>query len=233
MRRRWDEFPDVVIATTREIAVKQHAEYAAAKSGNALAAFRLVQTFVTNEYVERLRALASSGDFPRLTAVHAEEATGRNQIAQALAAEVAERLELRSDDDMVQINIVNHTGAGGFARMARQALFSGTVVAGVQYLLVDDFVGQGGTLANFRAYIQSQGGRVLGATVLTGKTFSAKIMLSPTTKQALVEKHGQQLEDWWEHKFGFDFSGLTESEARYLLRTQDADTVRNQIAAAG
>ena len=233
MRRRWDTFPDVVIATTQEIAVKQHPDYVAAKSGDAIAAFRLVQTFVTDDYVSRLRALAATGDFPRLTSVHAEEATGRNQIAQALAAELSERLELRSDDDMVQINIVNHTGANGFTRMARQPLFSGRVAVGVQYLLVDDFVGQGGTLANFRAYIQGMGGRVLGATVLTGKPFSAKIAVSPITKQALLEKHGPQLEDWWKHKFDFDFDGLTESEARYLLRTKDADTIRNQIVAAG
>jgi hypothetical protein len=38
--------------------------------------------------------------------------------------------------------------ADGFKRLANQALFSGTVVPGQWYFVVDDFVGQGGTLAN-------------------------------------------------------------------------------------
>jgi adenine/guanine phosphoribosyltransferase-like PRPP-binding protein len=48
-------------------------------------------------------------------------------------------------------------------------------------LLVDDFVGQGGTLANLKGHIESNGDGVIGATVLTGKPFSA--VLSPTQEQ--------------------------------------------------
>ncbi len=113
----------------------------------------------------------------------------------------------------------------------RHALFDGDVEESVEYLLVDDFVGEGGTLANFRGYIKSRGGRVVGATVLRGNAFSAKIALSNETLNALREKHGKQLEDWWQEHFAFGFDCLTESEARYLIRTPDADTVRNRILA--
>ena len=75
----------------------------------------------------------------------------------------------------MQLNSVGHTGADGFTRLANQALFSGNVVAGQEYLVVDDFVGQGGTLANLIGFIRSLGGEVLGATVLTGKSYSAKL----------------------------------------------------------
>jgi adenine/guanine phosphoribosyltransferase-like PRPP-binding protein len=40
---------------------------------------------------------------------------------------------------------------------------------------VDDFVGQGGTLANLIGFIKSLGGHVVGATALTGKPYSAKL----------------------------------------------------------
>lgn len=58
--------------------------------------------------------------------------------------------------------------------------------------------------------------------------------MSVTTNRLneLREKHGSELEYWWQHRFGHGFDSLTESEARYLVRTQDADTIRNRIIAA-
>jgi hypothetical protein len=139
-RFAWDAFPDVAIATTDERSVKSHIEYVAAKSGDAAAAFRLVQDFVTPEYLAAVSRLLVGHERVRFSAVHAEESMGRNQIAQALASELAERLALPADDDQVQINVVNHTGATGFARLARQALFGGEVEVDANYFLVDDFV---------------------------------------------------------------------------------------------
>jgi adenine/guanine phosphoribosyltransferase-like PRPP-binding protein len=60
---------------------------------------------------------------------------------------------------------------------------------------MDDFVGMGGTLANLRGYIESKGGKVIAATVLTGKQFSAKIALNRTTLQEVRNKHGKELEN--------------------------------------
>ncbi|EIC23734.1 hypothetical protein [Thiorhodovibrio frisius] len=73
------------------------------------------------------------------------------------------------------------------------------------------------------------GGVVIGATVLTGKPFSA--VLSPTQEQltALRAKHGQTLEIWWHERFGYGFDCLTQSEARYLERSPDADTIRSRL----
>ena len=59
-----------------------------------------------------------------------------------MADVLSEKLQLDIDDQQVQINVVNHTGASGFTRLARQALFGGDVAVGVNYLLVDDFVGK-------------------------------------------------------------------------------------------
>ena len=41
------------------------------------------------------------------------------------------------------------------------------------------------------------------------------------------------IENWWEEHFGYDFEGLTENEARYLLRHNSADSIRNSLTAAG
>jgi hypothetical protein len=55
---------------------------------------------------------------------------------------------------------------------------------------------------------------------------------SPERIDELRKKHGNELENWWRARFAHAFDALTESEARYLVRTEDADTLRNRIAAA-
>jgi hypothetical protein len=99
-------------------------------------------------------------------------------------------------------------------------------------LIVDDFVGQGGTLANLIGFVFSGGGAAVGATTLTGKAFSAKLAPAEGQIQALRDRHGRALEQWWTEGFGFDFDRLTRSEARYLAKTADAHTIRDRIAAA-
>lgn len=131
--------------------------------------------------------------------------------------------------DVVQISKAGHTGASGWWRLRSPALFSGHVEAGRTYILVDDFIGMGGTFANLRGHIEARGGCVLGAQALTGKPRSARLALQENTLTALRKKHGDELETWWRAEFGFGFEALTESEALYLLRAEDADTVRRRL----
>lgn len=229
LRTRWYDFPDAIIHAT-ESAVKQHTAYAAAKSGDSDAAFAVVQDTVSTVAIQALHTLVA-GKTPFFASAHAFERTGVNAIPEALADELSKRTGFPADNSIVQVNVVGHTGANGFMRLARQAIFDGEVIVGAEYLLVDDFIGQGGTLANLKGYIESSGGIVLGATVLTGKPYSAK--LCPTDEQlaALRSKHGNELEIWWNERFGHGFDCLTQSEARYLERSQDADTIRSRLVA--
>ena len=230
-RTPWQSgFPSVVIHAP-ESGVKNHLDYWAAKRGDADAALRLVQATMSVNAVDALRSLIESRR-PTLVSAHALEREGVNAIPEALADELARMLDLPVDSSVVQTNVVSHTGADGFSRLARQAAFTGEIVAGTDYVMVDDFVGQGGTLANLKGIIEATGGSVIAATALTGKSHSAA--LAPTTEQIalLRAKHGKELEIWWNERFGHGFDCLTQSEARYLERTQDADTVRNRIAEA-
>lgn len=224
-------FPDVVLHA-EELAVKRHPDYAGAKSGDALAARRLVRELYSGAAQQRLTELCGSRAV-ELVAVHALEAEGVNEIPVALARELERKLGLRTNDSIVQTNSVGHTGASGFQRLAHQALFAGDVRPGTRYVVVDDFVGQGGTLANLIGFLTVHGGHVLGATVLTGKPYSATLAYDELLVNSLRAKHGHALETWWRERFGFDFDCLTRSEARYLEKTADADTIRDRLAAAG
>ncbi len=230
----WGDFPDAVLLVG-ESETKQHTEYHNAKTGNAVAAGNLVSDLVDDGGIASVKTLISEFcDSGKLTLVsaHAREREGINAIPIALARLLSERLEIEYESTVVQTNVVSHTGADGYGRLARQAHFTGKLDRGNEYIMVDDFIGQGGTVANLRGWIEQQGGKVIGAVALTGKPYSAK--LSPTQEQLneLRQQHGTDFEKWWREHFGHTFSCLTQSEARYLTRSPDFDTIRNRLAAA-
>ena len=232
-RAPWNDFPEVVIVTGQS-AVKRHADYEQAKQGNVQdatpSAKRLAATLLNDEALAALRRLPIVG--ARLVPIHALEGQGFNRIPAAFAELLGEKLRMEVETEIVQVNVVNHTGASGWQRLATPPLFEGRVEAGHAYLLVDDFVGQGGTLANLRGHIMLHGGKAIGAVCLTGRDDSRTLALQPQTLEALRKKYGEGLEIWWQKSCGHDFSCLTESEARYLLRVEDADTVRAKLAEA-
>lgn len=228
-RSVWGDFSDVVIHA-EESTVKKHPSYAAAKSGDAAAAEKLILETSTLSTLDKICAVIGDRK-PFLVAVHAQETQGANVIPRVLAQILARTLALPLAADVIQINRVSHTGADGYHRLAFPALYDGTV-APSEYFLVDDFIRQGGTLTNLKGFLESRGATVIGATVLTGKTYSARLKLTAETLKILREKHGKELENWWHASFGYRFECLTESEARYLTRADDADSIRNRIIAA-
>lgn len=229
-RTPWRHFPPVLIHA-EELNVKKHPAYAAAKAGDAERAQILVEETISTGAIDELIKLTEQMQ-PILVSAHAFEQTGVNAIPEVLADEIAHRTGFAVEQQIVQTNVVGHTGAKGDARLARQAHFAGPVEAGRRYILVDDFIGQGGTLANLRGHIETLGGQVVAATVLTGKPFSAILELTSNRLDSLRRKHGHVLENWWLEHFGHAFDCLTESEARYIERIEDADSVRDRITAA-
>ena len=229
----WSDFPyTALLAPERQ--TKLHPEYTSAKSGNPTAAARLVDALVDDEKIATLRDLIAEKSrlgTPTLVSVHAYESGGVNAIPIALARLLSRKLGLPNDEALVQTNVVAHTGADGYSRLARQAAFDGPVVRGTEYVMVDDFVGQGGTLANLRGWIARNGGNVIGSVTLTGKPYSVRLNPSKEQLHELRQKHGSRLERWWKEHFGHAFDCLTHSEARYLARSPDVDTIRDRIAA--
>lgn len=115
----YEEFPNAWIHAP-ESSVKKHAAYRAAKAGGVDAASDLVLATLNEDAIF---ALAEFGEIkePVLVSVHTEEAVGVNAIPEVMADTLAKMLGWELEQFVVQANVVNHTGANGFARMARQA----------------------------------------------------------------------------------------------------------------
>ena len=135
-----NSFPNVWIHAD-ESTVKKHSSYAQAKAGDIGAAVSLVAETINVEVVRQLEAFGT-GKNPVLISVHAEEAIGVNAIPEVLADFLAYATNWELEELVVQANVVNHTGAGGFARLSRQAIFEGEIEHGRNYIIVDDFIGQ-------------------------------------------------------------------------------------------
>lgn len=229
-RTNWGEFPDVHIYTDIPI-VKTHPQYSSAKGGDAVAADALIDDVLALGSLDAIRA-AVGASRPYLLAVHAVETAGMNAIPRAFARSLSKAVGLPVASGIIQINRVLHTGADGYHRLSSPPVFDGQVET-AEYVLVDDFIGQGGTLANLKGHVEAKGGTVTGAVVLCGKAYSAKLRLTQDTLEALRKKHGRELEEWWITTFGYGFERRTESEARYLTRSPDAHRIRARLAAAG
>ncbi len=224
-------FPDVVIQQPwgSPIRSTQHPDYAAAKAGEREAAVRFVAAMLDPRKFDVLRALIRDRT-PIVVAVHAEEATGRNAIPETYAVWLAGELGLVLDEDIVQANRPQRSGKDGEYRLAVRSVFDGPIQPGRDYLIADDNVTQGGTLADLYSYIENCGGHVIGATTLTGSRSSETLAPRSETLDALRTKF-PGLEGKWQEAFGHDFSGLTQGEANYLLRSRPADALGDRVLA--
>nr|WP_279088457.1 PLxRFG domain-containing protein [Comamonas thiooxydans] len=221
--------PDAIIGSTLGSA-SSHPDYAAAKGGDIEAAVRLAMDLVTPDLVAKVKA-AIGDSKPLVVPVAAEEASGRNKIPRAAAEVLAHRLGLKAANGIVQANRARRTGMDGLDRIFAPVDFAGAVEP-KPYLLVDDTLTQGGTLAALASHIREGGGTVAGVIALTGKQYSAKIQPSPETLASLRQKHGD-LENEYRAATGYGFDALTESEARYLARYEPADRLRDRISDEG
>lgn len=196
------------------------------------AARRLVETLLSDETLARLASLIGSQSV-FLAGISAIETTGYNAIPDAMANEISMRMGWPVESgELRQSNKVGHTRASSWHRFVTQAEFAGIVTPTANYILVDDHVGFGGTLANLKGYIEQGGGAVLAMTTLTETPEARRISLQEETLDVLRSKHGQELENIWRDNFGYGLECCTQLEASYLCRQQSVDYIRRRMAKA-
>jgi adenine/guanine phosphoribosyltransferase-like PRPP-binding protein len=231
-RSPWPEgFPDVIVHNVLR-ARNDHPAFPAAKAGDIAASQRLVADLLSDDSLRQLAGLLQ-GRSPLIAPVAALESHGFNAIPDVMAQELAKRLGLAmAAYDLCQTDYVAHTKAGGWHRLATPATFIGTVARGLDYLLIDDHVGFGGTLANLRGYIEANGGRVIAMTTLTETRGGSQIAIRQQTLSVLKSKYGRDLDHFWRSVFGHGTDCLTDIEGGYLYRMESVVAIRARMADA-
>jgi len=215
----------VIFSYRKNEQAKLHKDYAAAKGGDIKAAVRLVEKLVKPD---TRQAVAERFDGAVFVAPMAQEATGRNAIPQALAAHYANAANGSLDTQIVQVNQPRHTGADPMQRIIARAQFDGPVQEGQRYVLVDDNLTLGGTLADLSDHIQRNGGEVAGIVVLTNANRSDTLQARPKQIRTIEERFGDVLRE----QLAIDPQALTGLEADYLIGLRNADALTNRATKA-
>lgn len=205
-RTPWGDFPNVAVHTNL-VRMRAHPAYAEAKEGNLKAARIVVRELFKAE------APLPRSDYVA-PVVQLDVRQHWNALPMALALQVAERTGARIVPTIVQKNVVYHTAADASQRVARQPEFTGVVPRGT-YVLVDDVVTFGSTLANLRGHIELHGGKVVAASTLASGIFAARLKPDPAVLHSLQERFGHELA-LTTRTLGFPPGCLTSKEAWFL-----------------
>ena len=229
-RAPWGDFPRL-IRNGPLGALQKEPEYVAAKGGDTLAAVDLVERLLTPEMVDEVRAVIGD-ERPMLVPVLAVEEAGNNKIPLAMAEALADRLGLGVELDIVQVEKVVRTGAGSDHRLAFNPTFSGPVKPGATYLVVDDTVTMGGTIASLRGYIENRGGKVLAAAAMTAHEGALDMAVKPAMLAGIANKHGDAMNAFWKETYGYGIDHLTQGEAGHLKAAPSVDAIRTRLVEA-
>ena len=229
-RAPWGDFPPVIRNGDLH-ASKKEPEYQAAKAGNEQAALELIDRLLTDSTVQRVRKQIGDSK-PLILPVLAVETAGNNKIPLAMARVLAKRLNLEVESNIVQSERVGRTGTDANHRLAFNPSFEGEVKTGQAYLIIDDTLLMGGTIASLRGYIENRGGRVVGASVMDAQEGAVDIAVKPKMLAAIENKHGPSMNQFWQENFGYGIDKLTQSEAGHLRRATSVDEIRDRLVKA-
>lgn len=226
------DFPLATVHTTlAKINNSFHDLHARAKSGDIEAARSLVDDIIN---VGKVIDIGKRNPGAIIVFPHAEESSGMNKIPAAFADTISHITGLQVDESIVQTVRAGHTGTDAWSRFTRRPEFSGNVTSGAKYIIVDDHLTQGGTVAELRHFIENSGGIVSEVCALTASQFSTRIAPSEETLSKIRSKFNEK--ELTSILAGSGIAGsidaLTESEARLLLNAVSLDAIRNRISEA-
>lgn len=192
----------------------------AKRQGNVEAALDVIEDLVVDENIDRLVDLwVNRGDVPVVVAPVSADPTAKNALALAYANWVAEDLGFEALPTLYQYRSRKRDMENGWHRFAHPSRIFGPLPAGRDFIIADDVCTLGGTLAETRAYIEGNGGKVIATTCLASPDGNhVQLGLREATLKGLRAKFGSDLDSFWMEEFGYDTSCLTEPEANYLLR---------------
>lgn len=242
MRTPWPaDFPPVFAHTAWEGAASNladHPEYwPAKKKRSAASALRVCEDIGREEVLELIYDACHAGAMeppPIVVAPALMPHESQNVLAIGHAKWLAHEMGWEVSQNIYQLKTLSRDFVtDGWFRLVHQPEFYGTVENGRRYVICDDVCTMGGTIASLRGFIESQGGRVICATVLASRDGShARISLAAQTLSRLTIALGGELAANCRMELGHEVFCLTEPEGGFLLRCPSIDALRAGIHGA-
>lgn len=205
----------------------------AKRAGDMTAAVSLVQRCANDAVIDLIvDALLKGAGEPTIVFPHPsfddEDADGAKSVQQrrpsnaipfAFGNYLGQVLGCTVNVSIVQAARSSRTKLGLFPRFLWQPRFVGDVIPGAPYILADDVVTSGGTLAALRTHILQGGGVVIAATSLSHKDGThQKFAIRPETLSSLGVKYGTGFSPYWLETIGHVPGCLCEPEGQFLIR---------------
>jgi hypothetical protein len=243
MRVPWSGFPPVIInghyksegVDDGRPGLSEHRDYKAAKKArDAEAAERLLYDLIRPELLDDLYDQAMdhgvSDENVSVVAPVAFPEDSNNVLALGFAYLLENELGWKVEDHIFQAKIVSRDHGDAWHRIAHPTDFRGNIEPGRKYVIVDDILTLGGTLADLRGFIEMGGGSVIGAAVLSSRTpDQGGIALLPETHELLTTRFGSDLDEFCRQELGHDCSCITEPEAGVFLRCRSIARIRSSV----
>lgn len=214
---RWeDDFPKGYGHTSISY-LKRCFGYEDARKGNICAAHDVVKKCVKKNRLDSFREeYADAFVLP---------VSSKNALPKALASEIG----LKLWDRVSRVDKVQRKRLPAIQRLLHQPLFCGYIEKDKKYVLADDVIVQGGTIAALRRYILANGGRVVAVVALAYSIGSHAI--APTREKGvrLISKFGGSLFMLQEIGLASTYDEMTNSQARYLLRFSCARNIYRKL----
>lgn len=209
-----------------DASLKTHRDHHAAKCGDQTAAVNLIWDIAFDFIRNSVQKLPHNVTF---VAPFAREAQGDNAIPQVLASACAVLASGgQIDEDIVQTTRVFHTGADPMERLCLRSQFEGAVNPQQPYVLVDDVINMGGTLAELADFIRQADGVVVGVIALVNAGREKGLIPSKRILRQLETRYPNEIRTI----FGIEPQALTANEANYLIGFRTADEIRNRLSKA-
>ncbi|WP_298841961.1 phosphoribosyltransferase [uncultured Salinicola sp.] len=151
-----------------------------------------------------------NGSGPSLKSMNALPAAYASYLQKTLGGEVDNRIHQKAR--------VGRTGMSGMARFVWQPAFEGEVLPGKPYVVVEDMVTLGGTLACLTSYIHKNGGKVIAVTSLGSSKglLTSPLALRDNTLSRLFRVYSERFSTFWMETIGHAGEHLTDEEGCFL-----------------
>lgn len=214
----WGDFPSIV-SHSRVSSLRNDSAYLRAVEGD----FEAARALVGRHFDPGKFRPPSKPDF--VAASIRTGPDGRPELIPiAFALAVASALGAQFVPHIRQSNAFPRDRAPAPDNITTQPIFEGLVPRG-SYVIVQDHVHLGSSIANMRGFLIHQGASVVAATALSTELFSADLAPEPHLLSSLNFRFGHDLEKLPEI-LGFQAATLTTREAYFLNGLQSLELLR-------
>lgn len=210
-RAPWGNFPSI-ICNDEAGSLSAYPEYASAKAGDTKAAFELISKTLKKSTVISCSTLIKNHSNVVLLPLLAQDVNGNNKIPLAVAEALSNQLNVPFTTDIVQKEKIGRTYRGGDYRLAFNPTFEGKVESSKAYLIIDDTVTMGGTIASLHGHLKNRGADVIGAMTMRVHGL-LDLPIQQTLHAELIRAYGSELNDFRNEKFNYGLDKLTQTEA--------------------